>query len=70
MRASIEQVQGIMAARKRMYAIRRPGIIAILSHARIQRLLEAGIAGSVRCRMRFAAAAARLPRPRSSISRP
>ncbi len=47
LRAGIEQVQGIMAARKRMYAIRRPGIIAILSHARIQRLLEAGIAGSV-----------------------
>ena len=33
-----------MAARKRMYAIRRPGIIAILSFARIQRLLEDGIA--------------------------
>ena len=47
LRASIEQVQGIMAARKRMYAIRRPGIIAILSHARIQRLLEGGIASSV-----------------------
>ncbi len=47
LRASIEQVQGIMAARKRMYGIRRPGIIAILSHARIQRLLEAGIAGSM-----------------------
>ena len=47
LRASIEQVQGIMAARKRMYGIRRPGIIAILSHARIQRLLDSGIAGSV-----------------------
>lgn len=46
LRAAIEQVQGIMAARKRMYGIRRPGIIAILSHARIQRLLEGGVASS------------------------
>ena len=44
LRVAIEQVQGIMAARKRMYSIRRPGIIAILSFARIQRLLEDGIA--------------------------
>ncbi|WP_158745901.1 helix-turn-helix domain-containing protein [Acidisphaera sp. L21] len=47
LRASIEQVQGILAARKRMYAMRRPGIIAILSLPRIQRLLDAGIAGSL-----------------------
>jgi transcriptional regulator with XRE-family HTH domain len=46
-RAGIEQVQGIMAARKRMYAVRRPGIIAILSQARIARLLEQGIAGTM-----------------------
>ena len=47
LRASVEQVQGILAARKRMYGMRRPGIIAILSLPRIERLLEAGIAGSV-----------------------
>ncbi len=46
-RSAVEQVQGILAARKRMYAMRRPGIIAILSLARIQRLLDAGIAGSL-----------------------
>ena len=46
LRAGIEQVQGILSARKRMYGMRRPGIIAILSLARIERLLEAGIAGS------------------------
>ena len=36
-----------MAARKRMYGMRRPGIIAILSMPRIHRLLESGIAGSI-----------------------
>ncbi len=46
-RSAVEQVQGILAARKRMYAMRRPGIIAILSLARIQRLLDSGIAGSL-----------------------
>ena len=62
-RASLEQVQGIMAARKRMYATRRPTIIAILSVASIQRLLEQGIAGtftlseSLRRRCRQVAAA-------------
>jgi transcriptional regulator with XRE-family HTH domain len=44
-RASLEQIQGIMAARKRMYAMRKPSIIAILSLASIQRLLEHGVAG-------------------------
>ncbi len=47
LRASIEQVQGILAARKRMYGMRRPGIIAILSLARLERLLENGIAESI-----------------------
>jgi transcriptional regulator with XRE-family HTH domain len=47
LRATIEQVQGIMAARKRMYAMRRPSIIAILSSASIQRLIEGGIAGGI-----------------------
>ena len=47
LRASIEQVQGILAARKRMYSMRHPGIIAILSLPRIQRLLDSGVAGSL-----------------------
>ncbi len=47
MRSMAEQVLGILAARKRMYAMRRPGIIAMVSLASVQRLLEAGIAGGV-----------------------
>jgi transcriptional regulator with XRE-family HTH domain len=47
MRATTEQVQGIMAARKRMYGMRRPGIIAITSAARLQHFLETGIAGAM-----------------------
>ena len=35
-----------MAARKRMYAMRKPSIIAILSVGSIQRLLEGGINGA------------------------
>jgi transcriptional regulator with XRE-family HTH domain len=46
-RASLEQIQGIMAARKRMYSMRKPSIIAILSLSSIQRLLEHGVAGSM-----------------------
>jgi transcriptional regulator with XRE-family HTH domain len=47
LRASIEQVQGIMAARKRMYGMRRPSIIAIISVAAIQRLLDHGVANGI-----------------------
>lgn len=47
MRTAIDQVQGIQAARKRMYGMRRPGIIAILSVANIQRMLDHGIAASL-----------------------
>jgi transcriptional regulator with XRE-family HTH domain len=47
MRSLAEQVLGILAARKRMYAMRRPGIIAMVSLASVQRLLETGIAGSL-----------------------
>jgi len=43
-RASAEQVLGIMAARKRMYGMRRPGIIAMIPAARMRALLELGIA--------------------------
>jgi transcriptional regulator with XRE-family HTH domain len=47
MRSMAEQVLGILAARKRMYSMRRPGIIAMVSLASVQRMLETGIAGSV-----------------------
>ena len=47
MRSMAEQVLNILAARKRMYAMRRPGIIAMVSLASVQRMLETGIAGSV-----------------------
>jgi transcriptional regulator with XRE-family HTH domain len=42
-RAAIEQVTGIQAARKRMYAMRRPGIICILSVSRLLAFLDGGI---------------------------
>lgn len=47
MRSMAEQVLGVLAARKRMYAMRRPGIIAMVSLASVQRLLETGIGGSL-----------------------
>jgi transcriptional regulator with XRE-family HTH domain len=47
MRSMAEQVLGIQAARKRMYAMRRPGIIAMVSISSVQRLLEVGVAGSI-----------------------
>jgi transcriptional regulator with XRE-family HTH domain len=47
MRSMIEQVLGILNARKRMYGLRRPGIITMVSIAAIQRLLEQGVAGDV-----------------------
>ncbi len=43
MRSMAEQVLGILAARKRMYAMRRPSIIAMVSLSAIQRLIEVGI---------------------------
>lgn len=45
LRSNAEQVMGILAARKRMYTMRRPGIIAMVSITALQRLLEFGIAG-------------------------
>jgi len=62
-RTNADQVLGILVARKRIYAQRRPGIIAILSPASIQSFLTLGLLGSlklsealrVRCR-RVAAA--------------
>jgi transcriptional regulator with XRE-family HTH domain len=47
LRSIAEQVQGILVARKRMYAQRRPGIIAMVSATSVQHLLEVGVAGSL-----------------------
>jgi transcriptional regulator with XRE-family HTH domain len=47
MRANAEQVLGILAARKRMYAMRKPTIIAMVSIGSVQRLLADGVAGSI-----------------------
>jgi transcriptional regulator with XRE-family HTH domain len=44
MRASAEQVLGILAARKRMYLSRRPGVIAMLPLSQMRQLLDRGIA--------------------------
>jgi transcriptional regulator with XRE-family HTH domain len=43
MRSMAEQVLGILAARKRMYAMRRPSIIAMVALPAVQRLIEVGI---------------------------
>ena len=47
LRANAEQVMGILAARKRMYGSRKPGIIAMLPAARVRHLLDTGIAPSI-----------------------
>ncbi len=47
MRSMAEQVLGILAARKRMYTMRRPGIIAMVSIGSVQRLLDTGVAGGI-----------------------
>lgn len=47
MRSMSEQVLGILGARKRMYGLRRPGIIAMVSIGSVQRLLEQGVAGGI-----------------------
>ena len=46
MRATGEQIMGILAARKRMYQMRKPGIISLLPASAIQRFLDQGVAGS------------------------
>lgn len=46
LRASADQALGILVARKRLYVQRRPGIICILSPARVARFLDIGIAGA------------------------
>ena len=47
MRSQAEQVLGILAARKRMYSVRRPNIICMISLNGVRRLLETGIAGGL-----------------------
>jgi transcriptional regulator with XRE-family HTH domain len=47
MRSVSEQVMDILAARKRMYSIRRPGIIAMICEGDIQHLLDQGVAASI-----------------------
>src|SRR5208283_615330 len=43
MRSMAEQVMSILAARKRMYVMRRPTIIAMISLPAVQRLIDVGI---------------------------
>ncbi|HET7883068.1 MAG TPA: helix-turn-helix transcriptional regulator [Acetobacteraceae bacterium] len=45
MRSMAEQVLGILGARKRMYAMRRPSIIAMVSLSSVQRTLDFGVVG-------------------------
>ena len=47
MRSQTEQLLGVMIARKRMYAMRRPGIIAMISIASVQDLLKSGVAAGI-----------------------
>ena len=46
-RNGFEQVLGILAERKRMFAQRRPNIIALLSVARLRNFLKGGVAGGI-----------------------
>ena len=56
-RAAAEQLLGVMISRKRMYAGRKPSIIAVLTVSSIQRFLADGIAGGIAVseRLRIAA---------------
>lgn len=47
MRSIAEQVLELLAARKKMYGMRRPSIIAIISIPSVERFLAAGVAGSL-----------------------
>ncbi len=47
LRSQAEQVLGILAARKRLYNMRRPNIICMVTVSGVQRLLEQGIAGGL-----------------------
>lgn len=47
MRSMAEQVLGILAARKRMYGMRRPSIITMISLPQVQRILDHGVVSTV-----------------------
>ena len=47
LRAASEQILGILDARKRMYNIRKPGIINMIPAARMRQFLETGVAPAV-----------------------
>src|SRR5271154_6218772 len=47
MRAHAEQVLGILAARKRLYAMRKPTIIAMIPGSGVRQFLEQGVAGAI-----------------------
>ncbi len=47
MKIASDQALNLLAARKKLYAQRRPGIIAIFSVGSVIRFLQAGVAGSV-----------------------
>jgi transcriptional regulator with XRE-family HTH domain len=46
MRASADQALGILVARKRLYALRKPSIICMISANRLIRFLDTGLAGA------------------------
>ena len=46
-RATSEQVLGILAARKRVFNVRRPSIIAMIALPRLQQFLDGGIASAI-----------------------
>ncbi len=46
-RAAAEQLLGVMTARKRMYAARKPSIIGILPPASVEKFLAEGVAGNM-----------------------
>ncbi|HQT46763.1 MAG: transcriptional regulator [Acidocella sp. 20-63-7] len=56
-RAAAEQLMGVLIARKRMYAARKPSIIGILTIGSIQKFLTEGIAGNVAVSERLRVAA-------------
>jgi len=47
LRSQAEQVLGVLAARKRLYQMRRPNIICMITVNGVRRLLEQGIAGGL-----------------------
>jgi transcriptional regulator with XRE-family HTH domain len=46
-RAASDQLMGLLAARRRIYAMRRPSIIAMLSIGTVQQFLAAGVGGGI-----------------------